>query len=447
LVARVKQVRSGNDDDKTIKSKTEITDMKTKLKTAAGIWTKLSALALLAIAMTSPNFAADNASYDPSAKQFAGTAAAAITGNYNLTIKAPGSLNATGISDLSGHAAIYNRGGQLVSPADDPGIIINIEASVLVPDGADALAAIGWLSVSANTWNCTALSEEKTIAVGLSVPAGAVPGDYVFSIVGTPPTGLGWGVGGHSLTVSVAEAPVLDTFVLDVTAPTVNITKPTAAAAFTFCLGGTPVDVAFDATESESPITALTATIGATPLTLTTAGLGTTAASATATPSIGLVGSYTLTATADNTRALPPGNPDNLSAHLTGSATVDFTVNYDMSNCWLPPLSLGKVSKGGSTIPIKFTARDCNGLFVNDPSVQVKVNEIVYDAVLGNQDVLKTSASFGTGSTAVRIDQTDAFTGQYIANFQTAAGAHKYRVDVFFNSFKQASKEFSVSAK
>ena len=56
------------------------------------------------------------------------------------------------------------------------------------------------------------------------------------------------------------------------------------------------------------------------------------------------------------------------------------------------------------------------------------------------------SGLFGEGATSVRIDDE---AGQYIINFQTAAGAHNYRADVYFNDFnnapyKQGSKTFSV---
>lgn len=77
----------------------------------------------------------------------------------------------------------------------------------------------------------------------------------------------------------------------------------------------------------------------------------------------------------------------------------------------------------------------------------MKVSEVISDQLLGNKDVLITTGIFGKGSSGVRIEQIDAYTGQYIVNFPTATGAHQYRADVFFNGIKQACKEFSVSAK
>jgi hypothetical protein len=103
---------------------------------------------------------------------------------------------------------------------------------------------------------------------------------------------------------------------------------------------------------------------------------------------------------------------------------------------WLPPLSLGKTSKGGSDVPVKFTARDCSGLFVHDESVAV----VVYEVTTGG-DVARLSGVFGDGASFIRIDDV---AGQYIINFKTAAGVHNYRADIFFNDFFQASKQFSV---
>jgi hypothetical protein len=78
---------------------------------------------------------------------------------------------------------------------------------------------------------------------------------------------------------------------------------------------------------------------------------------------------------------------------------------------------------------------------VHDESVKV----VVFEVTSGG-DVQALSGLFGDGASSVRIDD-DA--GQYIINFQTAAGAHNYRVDVYFNDFndqlfKQGSKTFSV---
>jgi hypothetical protein len=149
--------------------------------------------------------------------------------------------------------------------------------------------------------------------------------------------------------------------------------------------------------------------------------LGTNNVSATGIFMAGGIGAYTLMASAT-------------SEGGTGDATADFTVNYVTG--WLPPLSLGKTSKGGSDVPIKFTARDCNNEFVHDESVTVVVYEVTAEG-----DVARLGGVFGDGASFIRIDDV---AGQYIINFKTASGAHNYRVDVLFNDFLQASKQFSV---
>lgn len=397
--------------------------------------------------------ASNSASYSPTSAIAGGTSNTAVNKTYSLTITAPGSLNDKGMADLTALPVLYTSGGKagqvkVPVPNPEPGIVVGINASVIPPIGVSTETALGYLSVSTNTWNCLALGEKKTVEVTVNIPVGAVVGDYVYTISANPDdSGLGWGGGGHALTASVEQYVPNTPFVLDTTAPTVNITSPTATS-FTYVIGGTPVNVAFEALEDKSPITSLSAAVGNSAVTLLPSGLGTTEASATGTATVNSIGTYTLIAKAQNTRALPNPNPEELSANLEGCKSVTFTVSYDMSNCWLPPLSLGKISKGGSTIPIKFTAKDANGLFIADQTVKVEVSEIV-----GDTAKLITTAIFGTGSSSVRIEKIDDYTGQYIVNFPTATGAHTYRADVFFkdvscNYVQQGEgKVFSVSAK
>ena len=130
------------------------------------------------------------------------------------------------------------------------------------------------------------------------------------------------------------------------------------------------------------------------------------------------IGSYTVSATATS------------AGGTSAPKTATFTVNYTLT--FLPPLSLGKTAKGGSTIPIKFSARDCTGAFVADERVSVKVYE---------GTTLVFTAVFGEGSDSVRIDPVAE---QYITNFQTSAGAHTYTAKVLFNGFEQQSINCSV---
>jgi hypothetical protein len=258
----------------------------------------------------------------------------------------------------------------------------------------------------------------------------AIPGFYSYTIRTTNgPTNVGgWGNGGSAiLNVQVNETliPLVDT-----TEPAIAITSPAEAQAYIL---GETVLIDFKATEDLSPITAVSALVDETSVTLTqvgsieltfngVTGFSVIAASGSVVPT--LIGTYTLTASAT-------------SAGGEAGLSRDFTVNYDMSNAWLPPLSLGKIAKGGSTIPIKFTVKDSAGNFVVDNSVKV----VVYEGAANAFESL-----FGEGSAGVRIDET---TGQYITNFKTATGAHNYRADVFFLDkdgayVLQGSKSFSV---
>jgi hypothetical protein len=195
----------------------------------------------------------------------------------------------------------------------------------------------------------------------------------------------------------------------------------------TLCSGGTPVDIAFEATDAESLISSVSADVNGNAVTLSTSGLNANSVDATGTYTAGAIGSYTV-----NAHATSEGGE--------GHASATFSVNYNLM--WLPPLSLGKSNqKGGSTVPIKFTTRDCSGAFVHDGSVKVVVYEVT-----GTGDVEALTGYFGEGADFVRIDDQ---AGQYIINFQTASGVHTYRAEVYFNDFngdpfKQGQLTFSV---
>jgi hypothetical protein len=342
---------------------------------------------------------AASATYNPSPKVLAGVKP--FADSYDLNIVSPSSLNDSGDRALAG---------------DGITIAVQITATDW-PAGSSAAEALALISASPGTLTYTALNQSQATQVSISVGAGVTAGDYTYSIQGNPPSGLGWGLGNATLTLSVAE-PVET----DVTPPIVTITAPADGAAFTFCLGGTEVGVAFDAVDPESAISAVAAHVNGTGVALDAVGLGTNNASATGAVIVSSIGSYTLTASAT-------------SAGGSADATADFSVNY--ATAWLPPLSLGKTSKGGSDVPIKFTARDCANEFVHDESVVVVVYEVTDEG-----DAIRLSGVYGEGSSSIRIDDA---AGQYIINFKTAAGPHNYRVDVYFgDGLLQASKQFSV---
>ena len=90
------------------------------------------------------------------------------------------------------------------------------------------------------------------------------------------------------------------------------------------------------------------------------------------------------------------------------------------------------MKSASGALPIKFSARDCNGAFVADNRVSVEVWE---------GTARKFVATYGEGSDAVRIDDVQ---GQYIANFRHASGVHTYTVRVLFAGFEQATKAFTT---
>jgi hypothetical protein len=204
--------------------------------------------------------------------------------------------------------------------------------------------------------------------------------------------------------------------VLDTTPPAVTITSPTNEQKFIFCTGGTTIPVTISAVDAQSLVTAAGFTVNGTarPVNLF-APANTVVAQGQFTAA--KVGAYELAAWATST-----GGTGN-------SPVVGVSINYAMS--WLPPLSLGNTINGA--LPIKFTARDCQGKFVADSSVRVEVWQA---------GVLKFEAVNGTGSDAVRIDLDKE---QYIANFHPPAGKLTYTVAVFFNNYLQASTTFTTT--
>jgi hypothetical protein len=187
------------------------------------------------------------------------------------------------------------------------------------------------------------------------------------------------------------------------------------------CINGRPIDVEFGAVHQTQPITALSATVNGEPVALMTSGIGTKVAAATGTFVAPGIGVYTLTARAS-------------SAAGTGYADEIFTVDYDLT--WLPPVSLGKPFRGGSTVPLKFSIRDCQGRFVRDDSVRVVIHE-----VSTHGEVLQLVGTLGVGAQSVRVDDRD---GHYIINFPTARGARQYRADVSFGAVTDAETGYML---
>jgi hypothetical protein len=364
---------------------------------------------VLTLALASAAVWANDTTYDPASTTIEQTRP--FNQSFDLKITSP--------TQLAKNSTLPSTSNPLITD-----ILIT---STSAPDGVLKAAAESLISANPTFLTFTALGQQQKVTITADVSAATVPGPYAYNIVSQrrvvgQDTVQGWGNGAATLTV-VVSAPTTEA---DTTPPSVTISKPTADQSFTFCTGGTPVDIAFNAQDAESVISAVSADVNANAVALSITGLNTNSVDATGTYTANSIGAYTV-----NAHATSEGGP--------GDASANFSVNYNLS--WLPPLSLGKTNKGGSTVPIKFTARDCNGAFVHDGSVKV----VVYEVTAGG-DLEALTGFFGQGAAYVRIDDV---AGQYIINFQTSSGTHNYRADVFFNDFagnpfKQGSKTFSV---
>jgi hypothetical protein len=358
---------------------------------------------LLVLALAGGAAWANDTTYDPTNKTIDQTQP--FTENFNITITSPTSVG--------------------FSPVN---VTTTIEITVTYkPAGVTDAYALALISATPESLTFTATGQSKTVNIAVNVSATTIPGTYAYNILAKKPTGPGYSGWGNGTPIALTVVVNEPTTTPDTTPPSVTINKPTENQSFAFCIGGTPVDVAFNAQDADSLISSVSADVNGNAVTLSTTGLNTNSVDATGIYTAAAIGAYTVNAFAT-------------SAGGEGHATVTFSVNYNLM--WLPPLSLGKTNqKGGSTVPIKFTARDCNGAFVHDDNVKVVVYEVT-----GTGDVEALTGYFGEGAASVRIDDV---AGQYIINFPTASGIHNYRADVYFNDFlgnpfKQGSKTFSV---
>ena len=113
----------------------------------------------------------------------------------------------------------------------DIGAGITADLRVIVDDFPEtsteaAAAALVTLDDQFMVFNALAQTHQTTVRVRVS--SSTIPGDYVFTIQADGPNGIGWGNGGHTLTVTVAAPGASDT-----TPPAVVITSPTDGQKFT----------------------------------------------------------------------------------------------------------------------------------------------------------------------------------------------------------------------
>lgn len=262
-------------------------------------------------------------------------------------------------------------------------------------------------------------------ATGSGSLAITAAGSYVLSVTATDPHGTASASRTLTLTAPAAFPPA------------VSITQPLNGAVFTRVAGSPALNIPFAFTATAAPgatIGSLSGALGGNAVTVNTAGLGSALAQGTGQFQVSAPGSYTFVASA-------------ASGGLNGSNSVTFTVQEtappapDCTVQWLPPISLGKVQKGGSVLPIKFVL-DCNcgpttGCHRDDDdscdreldtSVVIIICEIFANGTTSEPEPFLYSPS-GKNS---RKDGTYAITGgKYHLNFDTAKGAHLYHVDVY----------------
>jgi hypothetical protein len=267
------------------------------------------------------------------------------------------------------------------------------------------------------------------------------PGDYDIEIVATPQNGVGVGSPAPRVFALTVTEPVAE----DTLDPLVTIVAPEPGDRI--CLNG-DLSVNFTATDPleggvGTGIIAVNAMIdsvgsaisdditGMLSVVPTLPVAADVMVTATAELAGGDIGSFILTATADD------------DAGHQGSSTVNFSVAADVSP--LPPISVtGRQFKAGSTVPIKWKLTDCDGVLLPPfESVVVEIHD--------SGGLLETRYA-GEGALNIRWD-VDEFGNatQYITNFEVPyAGAYTVKVfvdDADGNSAEQGSFGFLGASK
>jgi hypothetical protein len=407
-----------------------------------------------------------------------GLGTANATGTGTISIAAPGiytvSAHATNVVGTSLTTAEFTV--NLVTPP--PTVTIAQPAlnstyvyatgapPLAIPFSFSAASLGGSLSALSATLNgspvtVTASGLGTLNATGTGTLSVNAAGTYTFAATATTPNG----------TTSVTS-----TFTVTAQTPaaSVTISKPTSGAVFQIkpCCGDVlSIPFAFTAKAAGSgTISTLSATLNGATVSVKGSGLGTATATGTGTLRVSAAGTYTLAATA-------------ISGGVSTVSKAFFTVQETVpSLVWLPPLSLGKVQNGGSTLPIKFQLQfadtgdnddnhcnrdddddddghgscggrqngndcdhhgDCSGhdndddhqgncddddddCTIKDTSVKIAIYEVLANGGSSTVQVFSYGGSPNPPTYSIDGD------GQYQLNFPTAKqGAHRYHIDVY----------------
>lgn len=341
-----------------------------------------------------------------------------LTHSYTLEITSPS--NVTGNANLT------------ITP------VIGV---ISAPSGVSVATALSYVSHSPASIVFTGPNQTQELTVSVNVPLGTTAGDYSWSIATS-----GWPAGTIDPLATI-NAKVTIPQVPD--APAVSLTAPIDGATFVYNAGGPPlaIPLAFSATAPAiSPIISVDADLNGQAVAVSATGLGTGSVSASGVLTVTSGGLFTVRARATNGVG-------------TSEDTAEFTVIVENTpppppppppaRCgvnWLPPISLGKVQKGGSTVAIKFELdcgceqgvdRDGDGDPDHYPGQRTKSKDKVDPTI-----VVAISEILPNGSIAPPVlfshnphDKASGYTikggDMYHLNFRAAPGPHRYLIEVF----------------
>jgi hypothetical protein len=127
----------------------------------------------------------DSVDYAPRVHTVAGTLP--LDTQYLLAVYAPTKLN------KNGEDALLNG-----IPAE-----LRVNVASWPEDSTPAAAPL--VSVDPSSMVFYELGQERTTTMRVTASANTTPGDYMYTIQAVGPTGLGWGISNHTLTVTVSQ--------------------------------------------------------------------------------------------------------------------------------------------------------------------------------------------------------------------------------------------------
>lgn len=352
----------------------------------------------------------------------------------------PATQNVEGDQPLHSSYVLSITAPSNVSPGQ-PVTISPVVSVTQSPAGVPESVALSFITLSPATLVFTSPGQTLTTTVSCDFPLGTAAGDYAYRI-STP----GWAAGTVDNFATI-NAKVTLPQATDV--PAVSIVAPLDGSTHVYFQGGPPLSIPLQFSVTApgvSPITSVDADLNGQAVSVSATGLGTGNVTATGTISVASGGLFTLRARATNGVG-------------TSSNTVEFTVIVEalppppppppQPECrinWLPPISLGKVQKSGSTVAIKFELdcgcehgvdRDGDGdpdhypgqrtksKHGADPAVMIAISEILGDGSIAPPALFSHSPDGKKSGYSIQGGD------MYHLNFKTAPGPRRYLIEVF----------------